>query len=174
MPAFLGYIREGGLILINTMPNPKYKSQHAWKKRNPERVREYKKNYDLKYPEKRNARNKRFKLNHPDYYQERIAYYQGPKGKYREYKASARQRKIEWKLTHKDFKKIWQRPCIYCGTEIKTIGVDRINNSLGYTKENCVPCCTRCNKMKSGLSAPEFIRHCQRILRHYKGRKYLN
>lgn len=27
-------------------------------------------------------------------------------------------------------------------------GLDRADNSLGYTKENCVPCCTKCNIAK--------------------------
>lgn len=31
-------------------------------------------------------------------------------------------------------------------------GIDRVNNYLGYTVSNCVPCCTQCNKLKSNLS----------------------
>jgi hypothetical protein len=35
-------------------------------------------------------------------------------------------------------------------------GVDRVNNSLGYTKDNCKPCCKMCNKMKGTMSLEEF------------------
>lgn len=51
-----------------------------------------------------------------------------------------------------------QKECHYCGTGItwkKHSGnvnghkLDRKNNSLGYSKENCVVCCPRCNRAKS-------------------------
>jgi 5-methylcytosine-specific restriction endonuclease McrA len=35
-------------------------------------------------------------------------------------------------------------------------GIDRKNNSLEYTLENCVPCCRQCNFAKQGLSEIEF------------------
>lgn len=34
-------------------------------------------------------------------------------------------------------------------------GIDRIENSLGYTKENCIPCCIKCNKIKSDILSYE-------------------
>ena len=36
------------------------------------------------------------------------------------------------------------KPCVYCG-DTKRIGADRIDNTKGHTKENCVPCCIECN-----------------------------
>lgn len=35
------------------------------------------------------------------------------------------------------------KPCIYCG--FPSTGLDRIDNALGHTEENCVPCCKECN-----------------------------
>ena len=36
-------------------------------------------------------------------------------------------------------------------------GIDRVNNNLGYSKSNCVACCTFCNYAKSDHSQEEFI-----------------
>jgi len=35
-------------------------------------------------------------------------------------------------------------------------GIDRVDNSLGYVKENCKSCCFRCNKIKRDMSLEEF------------------
>lgn len=37
-------------------------------------------------------------------------------------------------------------PCTYCGD--KSIGLDRLDNKLGHTEENCVPCCLECNNAR--------------------------
>lgn len=39
-------------------------------------------------------------------------------------------------------------PCEYCSTT-KNIGLDRLDNLKGHTKNNVVPCCIDCNKIKS-------------------------
>lgn len=36
------------------------------------------------------------------------------------------------------------KPCVYCG-HTSRIGLDRIDNSKGHTKDNTVPCCYECN-----------------------------
>jgi hypothetical protein len=42
------------------------------------------------------------------------------------------------------------KPCIYCESKTK-IGLDRIDCSLGHTKNNVVPCCSRCNYLKRDM-----------------------
>lgn len=42
-------------------------------------------------------------------------------------------------------------------------GIDRKNNSRGYSIINCVPCCTTCNMMKKTLGYEEFLEHCNKI-----------
>lgn len=37
------------------------------------------------------------------------------------------------------------KPCAYCGDTKEEIGCDRIDNQLGHTKANVVPCCRTCN-----------------------------
>lgn len=43
-------------------------------------------------------------------------------------------------------------------------GIDRVDSSLGYSLDNCVPCCGVCNKMKLSMSHDEFIGHMRLIL----------
>lgn len=38
-------------------------------------------------------------------------------------------------------------------------GVDRLKNKGGYTEKTVVPCCARCNQMKSDLSPETFLGH---------------
>lgn len=45
---------------------------------------------------------------------------------------------------------IFDKECIYCGeTDWRKLGCDRIDNTKPHTKDNVVPCCTRCNKLRS-------------------------
>ena len=83
------------------------------------------------------------------------------------YKHDARRRGISWELAKEQCRGVFSRPCHYCGLEpaqIKTSkngvflynGIDRFDNTLGYTKENCVACCWYCNQAKSDMSIGEF------------------
>jgi len=84
---------------------------------------------------------------------------------YSRYKQNAARRKIIFKLTLEEFKTFWQKPCAYCGTEMKWIGLDRIDSTktVGYMVGNVVPCCTVCNYMKMAQTRQEFISQCIRI-----------
>ena len=53
-------------------------------------------------------------------------------------------------------------PCIYCGVT-DNINVDRVINTADYSLDNCVPCCTICNHMKSELQLGTFLSHRERI-----------
>lgn len=60
------------------------------------------------------------------------------------------------------------KACVHCGT-FERIGVDRRDNSIGHTPENCQPSCTLCNS-KSGSRyrhgwTPEEIEARERVLR---------
>ncbi len=69
-----------------------------------------------------------------------------------ETKKSARTRGIEFLLTKADVTTILSQPCGY-GSWVHglrtPLGIDRKNNSMGYTVENSVPACARHNFMKS-------------------------
>lgn len=42
-------------------------------------------------------------------------------------------------------------PCHWCGEASKAIGLDRIDNSRGHDETNVVPCCARCNHIRSDM-----------------------
>jgi len=88
---------------------------------------------------------------------------QTPIQKFRHYRKGAETRGYPFELTFEQFMTLWQKPCSYCGSEIKTIGIDRKINSKGYTVENSIPCCETCNKMKMKTDYKDFVDQCKKI-----------
>lgn len=84
-------------------------------------------------------------------------------GRLANYKNSAKSRSIEWKLSDDEFFSFWQQPCSYCGSEIKTIGLDRIDSSGPYIITNIVSCCSSCNKMKMDMKQNLFLKQIEAI-----------
>jgi hypothetical protein len=65
---------------------------------------------------------------------------------YAQHKRTAKQRGIENKLTLEQHTTLVTSPCAYCGGEGG--GIDRLNPKGGYTVENSVSACKRCNARK--------------------------
>lgn len=82
---------------------------------------------------------------------------------YYSYYYNAVKRDIEFNLTAEQFLTFDGQPCAYCGIGIWKIGIDRVDNAIGYEVNNCVPCCKVCNWMKNKTNAKEFIEQCKRI-----------
>ena len=59
------------------------------------------------------------------------------------------------------------QPCYYCKRKFERMGIDRFNNFLGYTVENCVPCCTQCNISKNDYTFDEFIEMCTNVANNH-------
>jgi hypothetical protein len=93
--------------------------------------------------------------------------YTTPNGRYKTYRGSAKRRDLEFSLTPDEFASFWKKSCVYCGNEIKTIGLDRVDNEKGYVLSNVIPCCLFCNRMKGVLSRDIFIQQCSKISQHY-------
>lgn len=98
------------------------------------------------------------------------------------YKSDARGRNYCWSITDDEFFSLCKAPCLYCGDLPRNIsksiygtgdfiynGIDRTNNSLGYTKENTVSCCRICNRAKSNLSYEDWISYLSRVAMRQKG-----
>ncbi len=85
---------------------------------------------------------------------------------YKSYEGGAKRRGIPFRLTLVEFKAYISRPCTYCNSDSHKIGIDRIDNSIGYLSSNCVSCCWNCNRMKGTLTYTEFVSHAIKIVEH--------
>lgn len=83
-------------------------------------------------------------------------------------KYKAKKRCKEWQLTHQQAFDLIRATCIYCDFKPEwpnqRVGIDRVDNFIGYVPSNCVSCCATCNSAKGQLSVDEFK---QWILRVY-------
>lgn len=82
--------------------------------------------------------------------------------KHTHFRANANIRNIKYFLTLEDIVDLCSQPCYYCGKE-RCLGVDRVDNSKPYTRDNCVPCCGCCNKMKMDLELSFFLNQIEKI-----------
>lgn len=93
-------------------------------------------------------------------------YKQKPESRYRTYVSSAKSRGFQWLLSLEEFLSFWKKPCTYCGTEITTIGLDRVDPKLPYELSNVEPCCFQCNRFKSDMTSDDFRSHIKKIYLH--------
>ena len=90
---------------------------------------------------------------------------------YNTYRQNARLKQRSFELTKEEFRTLTKQNCFYCGKSpsraIKSKkshgeyiynGVDRKDNTQGYTVENSVSCCKFCNLTKTNTDFNEFIR----------------
>jgi hypothetical protein len=89
-------------------------------------------------------------------------------GQYHQYKKSAKKRGLEFPLKEIDCIPFYNTDCFYCGDKINGLGIDRLDNSVGYISTNIVPCCKSCNFMKHVKSKDEFIEHLKKIITNLK------
>ena len=86
------------------------------------------------------------------------------------------------------FKELSFKKCKYCGlisskiiedrycdmkskkkisdTNISINGIDRVNSSLGYTKNNTVACCLYCNRAKMDMERNDFLEFIKRAYKY--------
>ena len=97
-----------------------------------------------------------------------------------QYKRGAEKRNLEYTLTTEEFDKLVTGICGYCGDSLTNVvkgqgktsgdfsytGIDRIDSSKGYTKENSVSCCWTCNNMKHKTSREDFLTHIKKIFNY--------
>lgn len=76
-------------------------------------------------------------------------------------KFQARQRGISWTIPEKLYGELIVKPCEYCelpnNVEV-SIGLDRLDNSRGYTPKNVVSCCRECNLVRGDRFTPDEMR----------------
>ena len=79
-----------------------------------------------------------------------------------------------------DFRYLCQQNCYYCNSIPSNLityrgknsftfryfmysGLDRLNNDIGYTRQNVVPCCIICNRAKNSMPFKDFIDWLNRL-----------
>lgn len=111
-----------------------------------------------------------------------------------DYKYGAKSRNLLFSLTFEEFKHVASRICEYCGAAprkynhyiktdgtpslnngatnegitrswINANGIDRIDNNTGYELNNCVPCCSFCNFIKSDMDSKEWVAWINRLVK---------
>lgn len=109
--------------------------------------------------------------------------YSGLDQLYKIYIVDAKKRGMNFELDLKEFHTLTSSRCYYCNSQpFQTTGrakykskamsdwtvythngIDRIDNSRGYTMNNCVPCCKICNRGKMHKSLEEFRNYLLRL-----------
>lgn len=89
----------------------------------------------------------------------------------RGYRENDKKKNLECTLTEEWIvNNILNKTCTYCGTNIK-LGCDRIDNSKGHTKDNCIPCCYSCNIMRGDRFSYNEMMILSPVLKEIMGRR---
>ena len=132
--------------------------------------KKHKKEYDDKYRQTHKEKIKKYIQTHKKQIQERHRkYLSSVEGKYSYYQTNAKNKGFIFNITFNEFSKLLNEPCYYCGGEGH--GVDRLDSSIGYLKDNIVSCCSMCNFMKRTYTEDEFIEKCIKIANYVQNVK---
>lgn len=112
----------------------------------------------------KNWRVKNFKIINENRKQEYKKVKRDPKFYFKRIKGRAKQSNKLFSIDFNFFLSLWNQKCHYCGGEVNTAGIDRVDASIGYIPSNCVRCCAVCNKAKNNLSVSDFLNHCKKIV----------
>jgi len=74
---------------------------------------------------------------------------------------------LTFRLTLDEFEKLVSEPCHYCG-ENPGMGIDRVDNRIGYLQSNVVASCSECNFMKRVMLEHRFINRALKIAAYQK------
>jgi hypothetical protein len=104
--------------------------------------------------------------------QERIRWMTNKEKRYSYYKYEAKKDHREFSLTFDEFCRFWSKPCWYCNKKISSIGLDRIDNNIGYRIDNVVPCCRDCNTVKNKFTTHQLAQITSNIINGVSRFKY--
>lgn len=100
--------------------------------------------YRANNKEKIRARHAKWKSRHPEYNRKQSFF-----KRYKRAMKSAKDRGLDWGITRAQYAILSLMVCHYCSQPIGSgVGLDRIDNSVGYLPTNVLPCCFRCNSVR--------------------------
>lgn len=142
----------------------KYAQEHK------EKIQQYQKEYREEHKLSNAEYQKQYRIKNKDRLDE---YKKAPHTRYKNYQRNAKTKDRNFDISEDEFVEISKLPCVYCGEYSDTYngepfsGVDRVDSNLGYSIDNCVPCCTTCNRMKLDLDVNDWIGKMKQIINHY-------
>lgn len=89
-----------------------------------------------------------------------LARHKSPKARFNNASRYADRRGKTWDIAFEIYAKLISRPCHYCNNELGSmagygVGLDRIDNSVGYLTGNVLPCCKICNSIRNDFLTVE-------------------
>ena len=127
-----------------------YKTHHNNESKRCNHCNQSQKNQDEKRIRERNYKNEMFN---------------NKERHYKEYINGALRRDYEFNLNFEEFSEIVDKECFYCHHNVseEINGIDRVDNTKGYTNENTVSCCEICNRIKNIYHPLFFLEKCKII-----------
>jgi hypothetical protein len=103
---------------------------------------------------------------------------------YSTYKQNSMHRKLNFNIDFDYAINIMKSNCHYCGAtpsnihmksyyNVKYNGIDRVDNSVGYEKNNIVSCCKMCNISKNNNSEEYFLDWAKRLVNYQESKEKL-
>lgn len=97
-----------------------------------------------------------YETNHSIRRQSANANRQTPAGRYGRLREDCQKRNIQLMINEIEHERLISQPCFYCKNKLGEpakygVGLDRLDNQIGYTLTNVVPCCNFCNIIKGFL-----------------------
>lgn len=93
-------------------------------------------------------------ISRKSYYRRRDDVLQRERNIVRDSKRADKKRKMDHDLTVDFVREAIKNGCSYCGDQSIMMTMDRIDNTIGHTVENCVPACIRCNLVRGSMPHP--------------------
>lgn len=89
---------------------------------------------------------------------------------YNQTKSKAKSRKLSWDLTKEQYLAIRKQLCTYCQGSLppSSGGLDRIDNSKGYSVDNVLPCCVACNQLRNNKLTVDEMKYVMKCLKEYR------
>lgn len=125
---------------------------------NRERIKGYMRDYKRKHPG----------INQTKDREKVLKYRKSIKARLLSYTSRCKRNGTEFLLSDLEFSNMTSMPCYYCGDKNEYVGIDRVDNTLGYCLSNTVPCCKWCNTMKLYYSKEEFVEKCKKIANNFR------
>ena len=154
----------------STHKEQKAETDKKYAQKNKDKIKQYQKEYRDSHKESSAEYQKQYRIKNKNKLDE---YKKSPHVRYTVYQRNAKNKKRNFDLSEDEFIEMSKQPCIYCGEYSDTYnnepfnGIDRIDSDLGYSINNCVPCCATCNRMKMDLKVDDWINKMIQIINHY-------